>query len=63
MNRIQHTKQLAGLVPITQRHECQHGPDGRVGILTAVFTNARHISFDIAGIPRHTIERWSQEEN
>src|SRR6476661_6337809 len=63
MNRIEHAKQLAGLVTITHGHECQHGPDGCVGILAAVFTNARHVSFDIARIPRHTVERWSQEEN
>src|SRR4029434_2183750 len=63
MNRIEHAKQLASLVAITHCHECQHGPDGRVSILAAVFTNARYVSFDIARIPRHTVERWSQEEN
>ena len=51
MNRIQHAEQLAGLVPITQRHERQHCPDGRVGVLAAVFTNTRDIAFDIAGVP------------
>src|SRR5512135_2752686 len=61
MDRIQEAEQLACLVSITQRRESQHGPDGRMCVLTAVFSNTRDIAFDIPGILRHSVEGWRQQ--
>ena len=63
MNRIEHAEKLAGLVAVAERRERHHGPHGGVRVLAAVFANAGHIAFDVAGIERRVIERRRQKQH
>src|SRR5216684_1145506 len=63
MDWIQHAEQLGRFVTVTKGSECNHRPDRGMRILPAVFTNARHITFDITGVERRAIERRREQED
>src|SRR6266849_6945946 len=62
MDWIQHAEQLGRSVAVTKGSECNHRPDRGMRVLPAVFTNARHITFDITGVERRAIERRREQK-
>ena len=50
------------LVSLAQRGEGDHGPERGMGVLAAVFANARRIALDVAGIESGAVE-WRGEED
>src|SRR5271157_3650099 len=57
IDRVEHTKQLACLITVAERRKCQDRPCGSMGILAAVFTDARQISFDVPRVLGRLIKR------
>src|SRR5258708_15187586 len=54
---------MGGVVCVNRGEEWKTGPDGGMGVLPAVFTNARHITFDITGVERRAIERRREQKD
>src|SRR5260370_26444522 len=63
MDWIQHAEQLGRFVAVTKGSECNHRPDRGMLVVPAVFTNARHITFDITGVERRAIERRRKQKD
>src|SRR5258708_1570570 len=51
-----------GLVALAEGGEGDYGPGGGVGVLTAVFPDARRVALDVAGVERGTVEGRGEEE-
>ncbi len=47
---IEHGKQFPRSFPVTHHGKRHRGPNGGMGILAAIFANARHVAFDIPGL-------------
>ena len=63
VDRVQDAEQLARLVAVAERREGQHRPDRRVRVLSAVLTDARQVSLDVAGIEGRLVERRGEEQD
>src|SRR5258708_22923619 len=63
MDWVHHAEQLGRFVTVTKGSECNHRPDRGMRVLPAVFTNARHITFDITGVERRAIERRREQKD
>ena len=63
INRVDHVEQLHRFVAHSEARQREDCPQSGVSILAAILPNARQIAFDIAGIVRHPIERWRQQQH
>ena len=63
IDRIQHREQLSGPIALAQACEGEDRPGGGVGVLAAVFADARRIAFDIARLERRLIEGRRKEQS
>ena len=57
VDRVDEVPKVHGLVAATLQRRRQGNPGGGVGVLTAVLADARHISFDVAGLKGAFVER------
>jgi hypothetical protein len=61
LNRIHGCQEIHGLFPVPAASERHWNPERAVRILTAIFPDARQVTFDVAGIARRIVE-WGREE-
>ena len=57
VDRVDEVPKFHGAVAATLQRRRQGNPSGGVGVLTAVLADARHISFDVAGLKGAFVER------
>src|SRR5882672_6692665 len=60
---IQHPEKFAGLIAVAQLSKSNDCPRGSMSILAAIFTDARHIALNIAGVALCFFKRRFEEEN
>ena len=51
---VEQREQVCRLVALAELREGHHRPHGGVGVLAAIFADARRIALDIAGIARRS---------
>ena len=60
---VEQTEQLARPITVAERGEGDDAPDGGVGVLAAVLTDAGKVALDVPGIDVPIVERRSEEKN
>ena len=61
VDRVDEVPQFHGAIAAALQRRRQRDPGGGVGVLTAVLADARHISFDVAGLKGALVERWVEQ--
>jgi hypothetical protein len=54
---VQHPEQFAGFIAVAERGKGNDRPRGSVGVLAAIFADARDVALDVAGVMVRMIER------
>ena len=62
IDRIEQGKQGRRLVAFAQAGQGHHRPHGGVGVLSAIFAQARRVTFDVSRIEGCAIERWCKQQ-
>src|SRR5258705_10655034 len=60
---IQHAESLAGLIAVAESSKGTDRPRSSMRVLPAVFTDARHITFNIAWVVLRVFKWRSEDEN
>src|SRR4030095_13754520 len=61
VDRVDEVPKFPRAVAAALQSRRQGNPSGGVGVLSAVLANARHISFDVAGLQGAFVERWIEQ--